>query len=122
MLYLYELSLESPRESSPLLGRNKKMSFDIALILTIMCTMCIAWYGYVSPSGVSLKIHTLAIASATWLTAFFAYYMAAEAPLRPQYHTVLILLWYCTTTLTYIVLYEKGRSEVRNELRDNKSR
>lgn len=94
------------------------MSFDIALILTIMCTMCIAWYGYVSPSGVSLKIHTLAIASATWLTAFFAYYMAAEAPLRPQYHTVLILLWYCTTTLTYIVLYEKGRSEVRNELRD----
>ena len=122
MLYLYELSLESPGESSPLLGRNKKMSFDIALILTIMCTMYIAWYGYVSPSGVSLKIHTLAIASATWLTAFFAYYMAAEAPLRPQHQTVLILMWYCTTTLTYIVLYEKGRSEVRNELRDNKSR
>lgn len=118
MLYLYELSLESPGESSPLLGRNKKMSFDIALILTIMCTMYIAWYGYVSPSGVSLKIHTLAIASATWLTAFFAYYMAAEAPLRPQYHTVLILMWYCAVALTYATLYYRGCAEEHNKMRD----
>ena len=50
--------------------------------------MYVAWYGYNAPLGVSRKVHVLAIASATWLTAFFAYYMAAEAPLRPQYHTV----------------------------------
>ena len=109
--------MESPRESSPLHERFEEM-FGVFFMLTILATMYVAWYGYVSPSGVSLKIHTLAIASATWLTAFFAYYMAAEAPLRPQYHTVLILMWYCTTALTYIVLYERGRSEVRNELRD----
>ena len=121
MLYLYELSLESPRESSPLHERLEEM-FDVFFILTISTSMYVAWYGYNAPLGVSRKVHVLAIASATWLTAFFAYYMAAEAPLRPQYHTVLILMWYCAVALTYATLYERGRSEVRNELRDNKSR
>ena len=94
------------------------MSFDIALILTIMCTMYIAWYGYVSPSGVSLKIHTLAIASATWLTAFFAYYMAAEAPQRPGYHTALVYAYYGVLASTYVTLYYRGCAEEHNKMRD----
>lgn len=117
MLYLYELSLESPRESSPLHERFEKM-FDIFFILTISTSMYVAWYGYNAPLGVSRKVHVLAIASATWLTAFFAYYMAAEAPLRPQYHTVLILMWYCAVALTYATLYYRGCAEEHNKMRD----
>ena len=94
------------------------MSFDIALILTIMCTMYIAWYGYVSPSGVSLKIHTLAIASATWLLLFFTYYMVEESSHRPTHHTAVIYIYCCVMALTYTILYHKGCIEEHKKLRD----
>ena len=96
--------------------------FDTFFILTISTSMYVAWYGYVSPSGVSLKIHTLAIAAGVWMTVFFIYFMVAESPHRPMHHTVLVALFYCTTAATYTTLQEKGKTEVRNELRDNKSR
>lgn len=84
--------------------------------------MYVAWYGYNAPLGVSRKVHALAVTSAVWLLLFFTYYMVEESPHRPTYHTVLILMWYCAVALTYATLYEKGNGEVRNELRDNKSR
>ena len=121
MLYLYELSLESPRESSPLHERLEEM-FDVFFILTILATMYVTWYGYNAPSGASRELHAIAAISAVWLTGFFVYYMVAESTIRPAYHTVAICLYYCMVALTYATLYEKGRSEVRNELRDNKSR
>jgi len=98
------------------------MSFDIALILTIMCTMYIAWYAGKAPSGVNTSLHVLASIGTLWLAIFFAYYMVVELPFRPRYHTALIFIWYCATALTYFVLCERGRNEVRNELRGNKSR
>ena len=94
------------------------MTFDTFFISTIFAAMYTVWYAYTSPSGVSRKVHVLAIASATWLTAFFAYYMAAEAPLRPQYHTVLILMWYCAVALIYATLYYRGCAEEHNKMRD----
>lgn len=121
MLYLYELSLESPGESSPLHERFEEM-FDVFFILTILATMYVAWYAYRAPSGVSRELHAIAAISAVGLTGFFAYYMVAESTIRPAYHTVAIYLYYCVAALTYATLYERGRSEVRNELRDNKSR
>ena len=121
MLYLYELSLESPGESSPLYERLEEM-FDIFFILTILATMYVAWYAYRAPSGVSHIWHTLAAAAGVWMTVFFIYFMVAESPHRPMYHTVLVALFYCTTAATYTTLQERGKTEVRNELRDNKSR
>lgn len=94
------------------------MSFDNIFLVAILATMYIAWYAYASPSGVSLKAHTLAIASAAWLLLFFAYYMVEESPHRPTYHTVLILVWYCAVALTYAALYYRGCAEEHNKLRD----
>ena len=118
MLYLYELSLESPRESSPLHERNRKMTFDTFFISTIFAAMYTVWYAYTSPSGVGRKVHTLAAASAAWLLLFFTYYMVEESPHRPTYHTVLILVWYCAVALTYAALYYRGCAEEHNKLRD----
>ena len=118
MLHLYELSLESPRESSPLHERNRKMTFDTFFISTIFAAMYTVWYAYTSPSGVGRKVHTLAAASAAWLLLFFTYYMVEESPHRPIYHTVLILMWYCAVDLTYAALYYRGCAEEHNKLRD----
>ena len=96
--------------------------FDIFFIFTIMATMYISWYAGKVPSGVSVQWHALAVTAATYLVAFFVYFMVVEAPLRPQYHTALILIWYCAVALTYATLYERGRNEARNELRGNNSR
>jgi len=96
--------------------------FDIMFISTIFAAMYISWYAYTSPSGVSLKIHTLAITSAAWLLLFFAYYMVAEASQRPGYHTALVYAYYGVLASTYATLYYRGCIEERNKLRDNKSR
>ena len=106
-----------PEKVVPLHERNRKMTFDTFFISTIFAAMYTVWYAYTSPSGVSRKVHALAIASAVWLLLFFAYYMTAEAPLRPQYHTVLILMWYCAVALTYATLYYRGCAEEHNKMR-----
>ena len=94
------------------------MTFDTFFISTIFAAMYTVWYAYTSPSGVSRKVHVLAIASATWLTAFFAYYMAAEAPQRPGYHTALVYAYYGVLASTYATLYYRGCIEEHNKLRD----
>ena len=121
MLYLYELSLESPRESSPLHGRLEEM-FDIFFIFTIFTAMYAVWYAGKAPFGVSRIWHTTAIASAAWLLFFFAYFMVAEAPLRPQYHMILVSLFYCTLAITYAAVNHSGRIAERNRLMRDKSR
>ncbi len=94
------------------------MSFDNIFLVAILATMYIAWYAYASPSGVSLKAHTLAIASAAWLLLFFAYYMVEESPHRPTHHTAVIYIYCCVMALTYTILYHKGCIEEHKKLRD----
>lgn len=98
------------------------MSFDIALILTIMCTMYIPWYAYRSPAGVKIQWHTLAAASGGWMTVFFVYFMVVELPNRPDYHMAVMCTYYCAIALTYVFFHQAGNLKVRNELRGNKSR
>ena len=98
------------------------MSFDVLFTAVIASTMYVAWYAGRAPSGVSVQWHVLAVTVATYLVAFFVYFMVAESPHRPMHHTVLVALFYCTTAATYTTLQERGKTEVRNELRDNKSR
>lgn len=121
MLYLYELSSESPGEGSPLHGRLEEM-FDIFFIFTIFTAMYAVWYAGKAPFGVSRIWHTTAIASAAWLLFFFAYFMVAEAPLRPQYHMILVSLFYCTLAITYAAVNHSGRIAERNRLMRDKSR
>jgi len=99
--------------------REGEEMFDIFFALTILVTMYISWYSGKAPSGVSVQWHALAVTAATYLVAFFVYFMVAEAPLRPQYHKTLILIWYCAVALTYATLYYRGCIEERNKLRDN---
>ena len=75
--------------------------------------MYVVWYAYRAPSGVSHIRHTLAAAAGVWMTVFFIYFMVAESPHRPMYHTVLVALFYCTTAATYTTLQERGKTEVR---------
>ena len=96
--------------------------FDIFFIFTIMATMYISWYSYKAPSGVSRGLHTIAAASAACMAAFFAYFMVGESPVRPQYQTELIYIWYFVLSIAYATFYYRGCNEARNKLRDNKSR
>lgn len=121
MLYLYELSLESPGESSPLHERFEEM-FDIFFIFTIMATMYISWYSYKAPSGVSRWLHAIAAASAACMTFFFAYFMVGESPVRPQYHMVLVCVWYFILAIAYATFYYKGCIKERERLQGRKSR
>lgn len=111
-----------PEKVVPTEERIKKMTFDIFFILTISTSMYVAWYAYRAPSGVSHIWHTLAAAAGGWMTVFFIYFMVAESPHRPMYHTALVALFYCTMAATYTTLQERGKTEVRMKLRDNKSR
>ena len=87
MLYLYELSSESPEKVVP---RTKgiPMSFDVLFTAVIASTMYVAWYAGRAPSGVSVQWHVLAVTAATYLVAFFVYFMVAESPHRPMYRAV----------------------------------
>ena len=96
--------------------------FEIFFIFTIMATMYISWYSYKAPSGVSRELHAIAAASAACMTFFFAYFMVGESPVRPQYHMILVCIWYFILAIAYATFYYRGCNEVRNKLRDNKSR
>lgn len=102
--------------------RIKKMTFDIFFISTIFTTMYVTWYAYTSPSGVSRKMHALAIASAVWLLLFFAYFMVGESPIRPQYHMRLVCAWYCVLAVAYVTFYYKGYIKERKRLQGTNSR
>lgn len=121
MLYLYELSSESPEKVVP---RTKgiPMSFDVLFTAVIASTMYVAWYAGRAPSGVSVQWHVLAVTAATYLVAFFVYFMVAESPHRPMYHTVLVSLLYCTLAVTYAIATHEGCRYERNRLMRDKSR
>lgn len=96
--------------------------FDIFFIFTITTTMYISWYSYKAPSGVSRGLHALAIASAVWLLLFFAYFMVGESPVRPQYHMILVCVWYFILAIAYATFYYKGCIKERERLQGRKSR
>ena len=96
--------------------------FDIFFIFTITTTMYISWYSYEAPSGVSRGLHALAIASAVWLLLFFAYFMVGESPVRPQYHMILVCVWYFILAIAYATFYYKGCIKERERLQGRKSR
>ena len=91
--------------------------FDIFFIFTIMATMYISWYSYKAPSGVSRWLHAIAAASAACMTLFFAYFMVGESPVRPQYHMILVCIWYLILAIAYATFYYKGCIKERNKLR-----
>ena len=84
--------------------------------------MYISWYSYKAPSGVSRGLHALAIASAVWLLLFFAYFMVGESPVRPQYHMILVCVWYFILAIAYATFYYKGCIKERERLQGRKSR
>ena len=95
--------------------------FDVFFILTISTSMYVAWYAYTSPSGVSRKVHTLAIASAVWLLLFFAYFMVGESPVRPQYQKELMYIWYFVLSIAYATFYYRGCIKERERLQGGAS-
>ena len=117
MLYLYELSSESPGESSPQEQENKM--YETAMIITVVSVMYLAaWslHSHDKMSGIMPSI--LAVMAATILVVEITAYAVILLPVLPWAASAAVF----TATATLFAACALARADGRSKLLRDKSR
>ena len=117
MLYLYELSSESPGESSPQEQENKM--YETAMIITVVSVMYLAaWslHSHDKMSGIAPSI--LAAMAAMAILLELTIYMVVLLPVLPWTISAVVF----TATATLFVTCALVRANEQNKLLRDKSR
>lgn len=117
MLYLYELSSESPGESSPQEQENKM--YETAMIITVVSVMYLAaWslHSHDKMSGITPSI--LAVMAATILVVEITAYAVILLPVLPWAASAAVF----TATATLFAACALARADGRSKLLRGKSR